>query len=446
MQWRYHTLSTATLVICTMDVVLPCMADCTWEPGPSFSAGPREFAAAVNQNGTIAVLGGRPLDGENAPVHYLAPGSSVWQAGASLDGPIMQPAAVVDSSGRILVIGGYVTSDHYPFFLPLAGGVVYDWNDGSGARLAAMHMPRAMFAWTSDDQHRAYLIGGLDVTRAVSDAVERYDPVTNEWHILAPLPQPRQLAAAVHDGRGHILLIGGGGASGLSRAEVFSYDIAADEWTGLASQPVALKKQVAVLANDGRIYVLGGDAGSIATTSVYVFDPTTGEWSTGPSMGTARSGAAAVVGNTGLLFVLGGRSGSLSTKTVEWLTVSDCTACTGTADCLDACPNDPNKTEAGLCGCGVADTDADDDGVADCLDECPNTPVGAEADAHGCPVPQDAPPADPDPTPPGAGEPTPEPPSGNPPVLAPQCGMGISETMALSSLGLLMLWVVQRRR
>lgn len=40
----------------------------------------------------------------------------------------------------------------------------------------------------------------------------------------------------------------------------------------------------------------------------------------------------------------------------------------GIRDCNDICPNDPNKTQPGICGCGVADTDTDGDGVADCID------------------------------------------------------------------------------
>ena len=46
----------------------------------------------------------------------------------------------------------------------------------------------------------------------------------------------------------------------------------------------------------------------------------------------------------------------------------------GAADCIDACPLDPLKTNAGTCGCGVADTDTDGDGIADCNDSCPNIP------------------------------------------------------------------------
>ena len=46
-------------------------------------------------------------------------------------------------------------------------------------------------------------------------------------------------------------------------------------------------------------------------------------------------------------------------------------------DCLDACPEDPNKTSQGFCGCGVVDSaenivDSDGDGVINCLDYCPN--------------------------------------------------------------------------
>jgi hypothetical protein len=41
----------------------------------------------------------------------------------------------------------------------------------------------------------------------------------------------------------------------------------------------------------------------------------------------------------------------------------------------DGCPNDPMKTEPGECGCGVADTDSDDDDTPDCDDDCPMDPL-----------------------------------------------------------------------
>ena len=43
----------------------------------------------------------------------------------------------------------------------------------------------------------------------------------------------------------------------------------------------------------------------------------------------------------------------------------------GISDCFDVCPEDPEKADAGLCGCGVPDTDSDNDGVPNCNDNCP---------------------------------------------------------------------------
>ncbi|MCP3876982.1 MAG: hypothetical protein GY701_01105 [Sulfitobacter sp.] len=50
----------------------------------------------------------------------------------------------------------------------------------------------------------------------------------------------------------------------------------------------------------------------------------------------------------------------------------------------DQCPDDPDKTEPGICGCGVADSDNDGDGVADCNDACPNSIPGITVGPDGC--------------------------------------------------------------
>ncbi len=38
----------------------------------------------------------------------------------------------------------------------------------------------------------------------------------------------------------------------------------------------------------------------------------------------------------------------------------------------DLCPDDPDKTEPGSCGCGIPDTDSDGDDIPDCLGSCPD--------------------------------------------------------------------------
>ena len=86
----------------------------------------------------------------------------------------------------------------------------------------------------------------------------------------------------------------------------------------------------------------------------------------------------------------------------------------GTPNCHDACPNDPNKIAPGVCGCGFADTDTDHDGTPNCHDACPNDPNKIAAGQCGCGVPDtdtdgdgtanchDACPSDPNKTAPGA--------------------------------------------
>ncbi len=60
----------------------------------------------------------------------------------------------------------------------------------------------------------------------------------------------------------------------------------------------------------------------------------------------------------------------------------------GTPNCHDLCPNDPNKTSPGICGCGVADTDTDGDGTPNCIDGCPSDPNKTQPGQCGCGVPE----------------------------------------------------------
>jgi hypothetical protein len=50
----------------------------------------------------------------------------------------------------------------------------------------------------------------------------------------------------------------------------------------------------------------------------------------------------------------------------------------------DCCPNDAMKTMPGECGCGVADTDTDDDGTPDCNDMCVDDDTRTQPGSCGC--------------------------------------------------------------
>lgn len=56
----------------------------------------------------------------------------------------------------------------------------------------------------------------------------------------------------------------------------------------------------------------------------------------------------------------------------------------GTLDCLDGCKYDRTKTSPGICGCNAPDTDSDGDGVFDCIDGCPANPAKTGPGVCGC--------------------------------------------------------------
>ena len=51
---------------------------------------------------------------------------------------------------------------------------------------------------------------------------------------------------------------------------------------------------------------------------------------------------------------------------------------------IDQCPDDPDKIDAGICGCGIPDDDTDQDGTPDCNDGCPDDPDKIEPGVCGC--------------------------------------------------------------
>lgn len=55
-----------------------------------------------------------------------------------------------------------------------------------------------------------------------------------------------------------------------------------------------------------------------------------------------------------------------------------------TSPIIDVCPDDPDKLEAGVCGCGIPDTDTDADGTPDCNDICVDDPFKIEEGICGC--------------------------------------------------------------
>uniref|UniRef100_A0A671M808 Zmp:0000000619 n=1 Tax=Sinocyclocheilus anshuiensis TaxID=1608454 RepID=A0A671M808_9TELE len=146
------------------------------------------------------------------------------------------------------------------------------------------------------------LVSRMTVPRGVAgnlDNVARYDTITNQWEMVAPLPKPVHSAAATVCG-GKIYVFGGVNEAGLSAGVLQSYVPQTNAWSFIESPMIDNKYAPAVTLN-GYIFILGG-AYARATT---IYDPEKGNIKAGPNMNHSRQFCSAVVLD-GKIYVTGG--------------------------------------------------------------------------------------------------------------------------------------------
>jgi N-acetylneuraminic acid mutarotase len=176
---------------------------------------------------------------------------------------------------------------------------------------------------------KLYVIGGWGDGKARGANYE-YDPATDKWTKKQPMPRPAHHAAlaAVN---GKIYVFGGFvapattaipvGAAWEPIAEAWEFNPATDAWKPLA--PLPGKRGSAIAAEvGGKIYVIGGattmegskdpfftafgPARVLGTNQVY--DPATNKWESRNPMSVPRNHAFSGVVN-GKIYVIGGRTG-----------------------------------------------------------------------------------------------------------------------------------------
>ena len=112
-----------------------------------------------------------------------------------------------------------------------------------------------------------------------------YDPSTNRWRRIAPLPIPLLGDTATWDGRE--LLVAGGALYGAKRFSnaAYAYDPARNSWRRLASMPSGRSRSVAVWTGR-RLVLVGGLTGMPLSSTPAVrplaYDPRTNRWSALP--------------------------------------------------------------------------------------------------------------------------------------------------------------------
>lgn len=194
--------------------------------------------------------------------------------------------------GLIYVIGGYLNGS-FPWRSSKAVEA-YDpvtnlWSQRAALPKGLNHLQAAAH------QGKLYVFGGLlDCECDPEPESWVYDPLTDQWAALAPMPDYRIAGSAVSLGD-YIYLVGGQGDMQLERplSNLLRYDPVTDTWVELAqlNQP---REHTSAVAYAGRLYVFGG-RWNTDLNSMEIYDPATDTWTMGPSMRDIRAGFGAAV-------------------------------------------------------------------------------------------------------------------------------------------------------
>lgn len=224
---------------------------------------------------------------------------------ASMPVPVSDSSAATGSDGRVYVFGGWNGSSRV--------NTVQVYSPSTDSWTQASPMPTALeaVAAVAAPNGWIYVLGGYGVIQGLGQpvaTVEAYNPATDRWKAVAPMPTARSALSAVVGSDGRIYAMGGDAQGGPPwLAVVEAYDIATNVWTTVAPMPVDRDHFTAVAMPDGRILAASGSgADGMLVTETDAYDVRTNSWSSVPAIPTPRYGFGAALGADGLVYVFGG--------------------------------------------------------------------------------------------------------------------------------------------
>lgn len=252
------------------------------------------------------------------PASYCA--GAEWKAENCLLTPRDQfTGGVID--GKIYVFGG----NGCPYSTDLKSLEMFDpanqrWsfrpenthNDGLGAE----ELTGCVF------NNKLYVFGGANqaedndsIPYAIINFSEEYDPFTDTWTSIAPMPTKKTKSTAIVY-NGEIYLFGGEDANGVKHGSVEAYNPATNTWRYVTTIPGAEIKSAVAVTGD-KAYVFGGFETIEEETrvdDVIAYDFQLDEWFLGgfeplkEPMSFTYSSAPPVI--DGKVYLIGGRNGS----------------------------------------------------------------------------------------------------------------------------------------
>src|SRR4051812_10472709 len=236
-----------------------------WHPGPSLPQAV-DHAMLVTYRNQMVLIGGFVTRGgdsvASSQMLVFDDSAGHWRKGPSLNHARAAGAAAVVGD-KIVVVGGRTgTPEQLVRQTEVFDGTT--WQDGDDIPVPGDHLTAA------SDRDHLYAVGGRKFTsRNNINAVQRYDPATNQWTTMAALPE-RVSGAGAAIINGQLLVAGGESTAPAVVSTVLSYDLTAStaSWTKLPSLTQA-RHGLAVTAIGDTLYAIGGSTqpGHTASTS-----------------------------------------------------------------------------------------------------------------------------------------------------------------------------------
>ena len=185
------------------------------------------------------------------------------------------------------------------FFAASLQTLLAQWVTKDSLKIKRQEMPAVLL------DKKIYIMGGIAANAVTLSSMERYNPSTNSWDTVAPMPATRHHhCAAVANNKIYVF----GGYDNVlfkARNEVYEYNPITNTWLAKDTLPQKIGASDAVEFN-GKIYLFGGATNANTLRTTYVYDPIQNTWSQKASFNIAREHlAAAVIGNK--IYVVSGR-------------------------------------------------------------------------------------------------------------------------------------------
>jgi N-acetylneuraminic acid mutarotase len=251
----------------------------------------------------IYLLGGFTPKGISKEVDVWDSESRTWSRIVPLPRGLHHTTASV-VGGKLYVIGGFDSGTWRP------SNVNYGYDPQVHRWTVKTPMPTARGAHAAGVvDGKIHLVGGAHrklFNLVNTPAHEVYDPKTDSWETLTPMPTARDhLTVSVIGKKLHAI---GGRVdvdynNNLNAHE--AYDTKAGEWSLHAPLPTARSGITSQMLN-GLIHVFGGESGEGTFVENEAYDPSTNKWKTFTSMPSGRHGLASVVWKNQIHLLTGG--------------------------------------------------------------------------------------------------------------------------------------------